>query len=193
MNYLMHLYLSDNDENLLVGNFIADHVKGKKVNEYPPEIAHGIILHRAIDEFSDQHPAVAESKKMLRPVYGKYAGVVVDIFYDHFLAADFSRYASVDLNTFAGFCYRTLLKHWISIPWEVKLFLPFLIKHKRLQSYAKLSGIGNALHIMAKHTSLPDKSGDAIKILKENYAGFRSNFEQFFPDIRFFSSEKIVR
>ncbi len=191
MNYLMHLYLSENDESLIVGNFIADNVKGNKVYDYSPGIAQGIFLHRAIDEFSDKHPAVKESIQKLRPVYGKYAGVAGDIFYDHFLAANFNDYSSVELNDFAGYCYKTLLKNWMNIPWDVKLFLPFLIKHKRLQSYANFSGLSNSLSIMSRHTSFPDKTDEAMQVLKENYTAFQTEFETFISEIQSFTSEKI--
>lgn len=191
MNYLVHLYLSDHDENLLVGNFIADNVKGNKVNDYPTEISKGILLHRAIDEFSDRHPAVSASIKLLRPVYGKYAGVAVDIFYDHFLAAGFDNYSSESLIDFSKYCHTTLIKNWLIIPWDVKMFLPFMIKHKWLQSYAELSGITGALSNMAKHTSLPDKADEATSVLQKNYGEFRANFTRFFPDLQSFSSDKI--
>ena len=193
MNYLMHLYLSNNDEELMVGNFIADDVKGNKVYDYPPGISQGIILHRAIDDFSDRHPAVRQSAAMLRPLYGKYAGVAVDVFYDHFLAVNFNQYSSTGLDDFAGYCYRTMLKNWGNLPWSVKLFLPFVIKHKRLQSYAKFTGLTEALLIMSKYSRFPNKAKDAVKMLKVNYSDFGANFETFFPDVQAFSNARIAQ
>lgn len=167
----------------MVGNFIADSVKGKRINDYPSGISRGILLHRKIDNFSDQHPMVKASKKHFHSVYGKYSGVAVDIIYDHFLAVNFQQYTSLILNNFATNCYKVLLKHWPIMPWEVKLFLPFLIKHKRLQSYACFSGLSNALNIMSRRTSFPDKTKEAIETLKECYPALQKEFECFFGDV----------
>ena len=85
MNYLAHLYLSGNNADLLLGNFIADHLKGAdRKRIYPEAIKRGIALHRRIDTFTDAHPVVAESKVRVREQFGKYAPVIVDVFYDHF-------------------------------------------------------------------------------------------------------------
>ena len=188
----MHLFLSNNDD-VLVGNFIADSVKGNDVRKFSAEIAKGILLHRKIDMFSDHHPVVLESIKRLRPLYHKYAGVAVDITYDHFLAVNFHQYASLSLDDFATYCYRVLLKNWYIIPWNVKLFLPFLIKHKRLQSYAKLNGISNALSIMVKQTSFPDKTVEMMHILKVHYDDFQSEFDAFFTDILSFVADESTK
>ena len=183
-NYLMHLFFSGNDEAVMVGNFIADGVKGKRVNEYPERVAAGIKLHRSMDDFTDRHESVAESKTKFRPLYGKYAGVAIDIIYDHFLAADFSMYSAMNLDDFASFCYRTFLKNWQIMPWDVKLFLPFLIRHKRLQSYARLSGLSESLRIMGKRTSFPQKTDEAILLLKANYDCLYREFCTYFNDLQ---------
>ena len=87
MNYLAHLYLSGNDDELKLGNFIGDSVRGSDLSMYPPRVQDGIILHRGIDRYTDSHHVVMKSKLRLRPKYHKYAPVIVDMFYDHFLGA----------------------------------------------------------------------------------------------------------
>lgn len=143
-NYLTHLFLSGDEESILTGNFIADSVKGKKINDYPEKIAAGIGLHRSMDDFTDRHQSINESKEKFRHLYGKYVGVATDIMYDHFLTTNFSDYSDMNLNDFASRCYAVFLRNWRIMPWDVKLFLPFLIRHKRLQSYARLSGLTEA-------------------------------------------------
>src|SRR6188768_77560 len=102
MNFLAHLYLSGNDNKIMVGNFIADFVKGRvALNQFEPAIIRGIELHRAIDEYTDNHPVVTISKNRLRPTYRHYSGVIVDVFYDHFLARNWNTYHSDLLPDFA--------------------------------------------------------------------------------------------
>src|SRR5258708_857949 len=102
MNFLAHVYLSGDHSKVLVGNFIGDFVKGKYLRDrYEPEIAKGIELHRAIDYFTDLHPIVRQSKNRLRPKYNHYSGIIVDIFYDHFLAANWNQDSEVTLPEYA--------------------------------------------------------------------------------------------
>src|SRR3954453_2663939 len=109
MNFLAHLYLSGNDPEIMVGNFLGDFVRGRNLLErYKKNIATGIELHRTIDEFTDTHPIVAQSKNRLREKYRHYAAVIVDIFYDHFLAKNWSEYSSELLPDFADRAYQIL-------------------------------------------------------------------------------------
>lgn len=183
MNYLSHIYLSGDSEEIILGNFIGDHVKGQQFLNYPAEVAKGIFLHRLIDSFTDSHPVVNECIIKLRPVFGKYSGIVVDIFLDHFLAVNWSVYSNEKLSSFTKRFHAVLLANFFQLPSQVKLFVPFLIQHKRLQSYASFEGIEKTLRIMAKHTSLPAETELALKILEAEYEFFNSAFNSFFPEI----------
>ena len=109
MNYLAHAYLSFNHPGLLVGNMISDFIKGKKKFDYPPEIQNGIALHRAIDEFTDGHPATKKAKEFFRPAYRLYSGAFVDVVYDHFLARDTNEFEDAEsLQNFTLQSYATL-------------------------------------------------------------------------------------
>jgi len=92
MNFLAHLYLSKDNQNIMIGNFIADAIRGNKFKHFPAEIQKGIILHRHIDTFTDQHPIVRISKRRLHERYGHYDGVIIDLFYDHFFGDRFVAY-----------------------------------------------------------------------------------------------------
>ena len=188
MNYLGHLYLSGNDEKIMVGNFIGDYVKGKNMEKYPEKIRFGIALHRQIDSFTDNHPKVAEAKKLFRKDYGLYSGIIVDFFYDHFLAYSWNRYSEVTLRTFSKRIHAVLLSHFGVLPLRVQGFLPFLIQNRRLESYASVEGITQSVKIMSNYTSLPDKTDLARTILLENYDFLATNFLDFMNDITEFVS-----
>src|SRR5689334_7104563 len=111
MNFLAHLHLSGDNEEIKIGNFIADFVKGKNYDDFPAGIRQGIIIHRHIDYFTDTHPVVSESKQRLYATYHKYAAVIVDIFYDHYLATRWEQYSNISLVDFASEFYFMVKKY----------------------------------------------------------------------------------
>lgn len=169
MNYLAHLYLSGESEKMIVGNFIGDYVKGKKYQDFPEDISKGILLHRQIDSFTDSHKLTKEAKKLFRDDFGLYSGIVVDFFYDHFLAKNWANYSPISLRTFAKRMHAIFLANFRYLPVRVQSFLPFLIQNKRLESYASVDGIVQSLKIMGNYSSVPSKSAEAKAILLENY------------------------
>ncbi|TXH30127.1 MAG: DUF479 domain-containing protein [Cyclobacteriaceae bacterium] len=185
MNFLAHLYLSGDQEEIMIGNFIGDFVRGRTIYErYPFHLALGIELHREIDEFTDSHPVVLESKIRLRPKYRHYAPVIVDMFYDHFLACNWNRYHHQPLHEYAQHCYRILQKSEPLLPPQVKYMLPYMIKGNWLLNYAKSEGIHRALSGMAQRTPYNSKMDEAIHELTEYYSDFEKEFLLFFPDLK---------
>jgi len=194
MNYLGHLYLSGDSDKLIVGNFIGDYVKGKKYNLFPDEIAQGILLHRQIDTFTDEHKNFKLAKKLFREEYGLYSGIVVDFFFDHFLAKNWNQYSEITLRTFSKGIHAVLLSNFKHLPSRVKGFLPFLIQNKRLESYASIKGIVHSMKIMSNYSSLPAKSEMAQIILEDNYRFLDENFAEFMADIiEFISVEQGIK
>ena len=183
MNFLAHLYLSGESDGIKVGNFIGDYVKGKQYLSYPDEVQTGILLHRQIDTFTDNHPLVKECSELLRPVYRRYSGIIIDLYFDHFLASLWNNYSDDRLRDFTKHVHAVLLKNFFVLPSQVRQFLPFLIQNKRLQSYAEIDGIIKAIEIMANYTSLPAESQHAKSILQENYLFFKDCFIAFFQEI----------
>ena len=190
MNYLSHIYLSGESEEIILGNFIGDYVKGQQFLNYPDNVAKGIVLHRHIDSFTDSHPVIIECIVKLRPVFGKYAGIVIDIFLDHFLAVNWRSYSFEKLSAFTKRFHAVILANFFQLPSPVKLFVPFLIQHKRLQSYESFEGVEKTLRIMARHTSLPAETEFALQILEEEYQFFNDAFNTFFPQIIDFIEQK---
>ncbi len=183
MNYLAHLYLSGESDEIKLGNFIGDFVKGNKYQHYPEMVSYGIQLHRSIDSFTDNHPDVKECIQLLKPGYGRFSGVVMDIFFDHFLAANWKDYSTVTLRQFAKQSHSVFISNFMMLPLRVKQFLPFLIQHRRLESYAKKENLFHVLEIMSNRTSLPANSEWAMTMLHQEYDQFERLFRRFFAEL----------
>jgi len=182
MNFLAHAFLSGSNEKILIGNFIGDFVKGRQaVQSYEHDIARGIELHRAIDDFTDNHPVVKDSKNRLRPKYRHYSAVIVDVYYDHFLAKNWRTFHPVPLDQFAQHVYATISKFSDVVPTGVRYMLPYMVRGNWLLNYAKIDGIGRALSGMAQRTAYHSKMEQAVIDLREHYDLFFQEFMQFFP------------
>jgi len=189
MNFLAHIYLSDDKPLLQIGNFIADSVKGQQVMQYPPAIQEGIRLHRAIDAYTDAHPAVAQSIARLRPSQGKFAAVVVDIFYDHFLAKDWTQYHEVSLEAFTDGFYTRIQAHYALLPPRVQHMLPYMIRENWLLHYRSIKGIRRVLEGMAERTRFDSNMRQAHTTLEAAYDAFQADFDLFFPDLQRFAQD----
>jgi acyl carrier protein phosphodiesterase len=185
MNFLAHLYLSGNRTKIMVGNFIGDFVKGRNLHDrYEPEIVAGIEMHRAIDLFTDSHSTVTQSKNRLRPKYRHYSGVIVDVFYDHFLARNWDTYHKELLPDFARRTYTLIQEHAAILPEDVKHMLPYMIQGNWLVNYARVEGIHRALSGMASRTPYESKMNEATADLEASYEEFKKEFEIFFPQLK---------
>lgn len=191
MNFLAHIYLSGKDEELIIGNFIADSIKGKKYLNYPPGIQKGILLHRGIDFYTDTHPIVRKSTSRLFPQYGHYSGIIIDIFYDHFLASNWSEYSAIPLEKFVADFYDLLQNNYEVLPANIRNFLPVMIKQNWLLSYASIDGIGKILHQMNIRTKRKSGMNRAVTELEEHYKEFGLEFAEFFPELQNFTLEKL--
>jgi len=191
MNFLAHLYLSGKDPKRMVGNFMGDFVKGKEIDLLEPKIAEGVRLHRLIDEFTDLHPVVSQSKDRLREKYRHYAGVIVDIYYDHFLAALWSDYYSERLEDYAIHAYAVVRDHWEVLPPKAQFMFPFMERTNWLLSYSELKGIQRAMEGMARRTRFYSKMEESTQDLEKHYLAFQSEFQLFFPDLVNFVKEEI--
>ena len=184
MNFLAHLLLSGKNRKILVGNFIGDFVKGGNLEErFEPEIVQGIHLHRFIDHFTDNHETPRISRDRLRPKYRHYSGVIVDIFFDHFLARNWDDFHESLLPDFAEEVYQTVESFHAILPEKVKYMLPFMIKGNWLVNYARMEGIERALSGMAKRTTHESHMEKSVQDLIQHYDAFQSEFYHFFPTL----------
>lgn len=190
MNFLAHAYLSGDDEKILLGNLAGDFIKGRQaLAAYPPQVVRGVELHRAIDEFTDNHAVVRQSKDHLRPTYGHYAGVIVDVFYDHFLAAHWKTFHHVSLENFAARTYAVLDAFSSELPPKFRHMFPYMVRGNWLVSYREISGVHRALSGMASRSPYESKMEHAAADLERNYDEFDSEFQQFFPKLKAFADE----
>jgi acyl carrier protein phosphodiesterase len=190
MNFLAHIYLSGDNELITIGNFVADGVRGNKYKLYPTELQAGIRLHREIDTYTDAHPLFRACTKRLHKGYGHYSGVIVDIFFDHFLAKNWTHYSVTPFEAYIDDFYISLNKHLDILPTRFKNMTPILIEGNWLLSYATIDGIQHVLNGMNRRTKGRSKMNEATNELKENYIDFEKDFTEFFEDLRTFSSKK---
>lgn len=189
MNFLAHLFLSGDNHQIRLGNFIADAVKGKAIYQFPESVQAGILFHRAIDTFTDQHEVVATSKARLRPAFRKYAPVIADVFYDHFLAKDWHRFNSMTLESYAAGFYDSIQPEFDWLPPKTKHLLPYMISGNWLVSYKTIEGINKVLTGMAKRTTFPSGMELAADHLQINYSFYEEDFNLFFPQLIHFAEE----
>jgi acyl carrier protein phosphodiesterase len=190
MNFLAHAYLSGDDKNILAGNFIGDFIKGRQaLSQLEAQVVKGVELHRAIDEYTDNHDMVHESKKRLRANYRHYAGVIVDVFYDHFLAMHWEAFHHESLEHFAQATYRAIESFSPILPQRFKHMLPYMISGNWLVSYREIAGIHRALSGMASRSPYNSKMEEASHDLRQHYEAFDREFLAFFPDLKRFARQ----
>lgn len=185
MNYLGHAFLSYNDGDILTGNMIADHVKGKlALEKFPPGIKKGIQLHRRIDERTDMHPATTRAKLLFRADYGLYAGPITDIIYDHFLAGD-PRFFPTDnaLLDFTQTTYTLLEKNEAWFPVKFAAYFPHMRQHNWLYNYRNVKGLERSLSGLARRALYMPPIEKAYEIFIAGYYQLNQCYFEFIDDI----------
>ena len=190
MNFLAHTYLSGCNEEIIVGNFMGDYVKGSNYLQFPDQVKKGILIHRDIDSFTDMHLITRRNKQRIASKYHKYAGIIIDIFYDHFLASLWDRYSDLSLNDFVNRTYDLLKRNYKVLPDAIKRWFPTFLENNWMMTYQSVDGIELVLERMAANTSLPNHAGYAVEVLSEQYAIFQEDFMEFFPLIIQFLEDK---
>ncbi|MEN1783811.1 MAG: acyl carrier protein phosphodiesterase [Bacteroidota bacterium] len=190
MNFLAHIYLSFDDAAVTLGNFFADHIRGNKFDHFPEKIQQGIRLHREIDTFTDSHVLPKKSSKRLHKNYSHYSRVIVDIYYDHFLAKNWDDYSSVPLLKYTEAFYDLLKTNYHLLPLGTQRMMPYMIADNWLYNYANLKGISKVLHGMNKRTQNRSGMNFAIVDLEAHYEDFEQEFKLFFKELITFSQEK---
>ena len=192
MNFLAHLYLSKDNKNILIGNFISDAIKGSDYKNYPHEIKAGILLHREIDTFTDTHPIVKRSMHRLNKRYRHYDGVIIDLLYDHFLAKNWANYSEIPLSLYAQNVYDFLQANVDSFPEELQKLLPHMIEHNWLITYSTINGMERVLNGMNQKTKGISKMNLAIEDLKIYYNELEADFTSYFEELINFTDEKTI-
>ncbi|MDY6901993.1 MAG: ACP phosphodiesterase [Cyanobacteriota bacterium] len=183
MNYLAHLFLSDGTPESLIGNLLGDFVKGSIENIYPLKIIEGIHLHRKIDSFTDSHPIFRSSKRLIGLDRRRFSGIMIDVFYDHFLAKNWSNYSSIAIDDFTHHVYQVLQENKKILPERLKNILPDMISHDWLASYREISTIDRAINGLSRRIKRNNNLFGGVEELFLNYQQLQTDFSMFFPEL----------
>jgi acyl carrier protein phosphodiesterase len=183
MNWLAHLYLSEPNPAFRIGNLLPDLVRVSALSGLSPEILRGVKQHRCIDAFTDTHPVVRRSISRVTPDFRRFGGILIDIFYDHFLARDWENYSPLPLPAFAAEIYDSFERCRGEIPSEALVHLEHMRESNWLCAYREIDGISTALHRLGTRLRRPVPLGDAISVLHDNYDDLFADFSAFFPEL----------
>lgn len=184
MNYLAHLVLADATPQSLIGNLAGDFLRGVDPAAIHPALAPGIARHRAVDRFTDAHAVTARSRARLNPGWRLFSGVLIDVFYDHFLARDFERHAGVPLDHFSARVYSALADNPHLLPPRLAQAAPIMIEHDWLRAYTHVEGVAAILSRMARRTRHGAHLADGMADLRREYDALAGDFNEFFPELR---------
>ncbi len=183
MNFLGHFYLSKNNTGLILGNYIADFVKGKNYGLYPDEIARGILLHRQIDDFTDRHAMVRKGRKRLFEKYRHFGGIIIDMYYDHYLASRWPEYSESSLLDFSAYIYQIIEENLSALPSQSQFMFPYMKNGNWLIRYSTMEGLHKSLRGMASRINHPSKLEQANEELQLYYAEYYEEFTVFMDDL----------
>lgn len=190
MNFLGHILLTGEDEDWLLGNFMADSIKGKGYLDYPEAVQKGVLLHRFIDSYTDDHPAFRQSTSKLHADFGHYSGVLVDVFYDHFIAANWKDFYATPLEEFTDNFYQKMQAQFDEMTPRMQYLFPYMQKHNWLMRYPTLEGIELTLTEMGSRIGKEYKLHTSVRNLEQEYDAFKADFDVFIADIIKATKEK---
>jgi len=183
MNILAHFFLSGGNKSVIAGNFLADFLRGKQIQKYSKLFKKGIDLHRAIDKFSDNHPNFKHSCRIIFPEYGHYSKVIIDVFYDHFLACNWDLYCKTPLHEYTKLFYDALLENQEFFPEKAKKIAIKAIETKWLNNYESFERLNEVFTAFEKRLKFDNNIKNAIYSLKIHYNELEKDFCFFFPEI----------
>ena len=191
MNFLAHAYLSFGINDALIGNMISDFVKGSSKNNFSKSVQNGILLHRNIDEFTDQHPVTHKAKEIFKPFYRLYSAPIIDILFDHFLANDQSIFTDNSLKNFSTHVYSVIDACNETLPERFTLMFEFMKKENWLYGYHTRSSMERSLKGLASRSSYMVESNTAFTLFNEQYTYLNDCYHQFIPDVKQFTKQRI--
>ena len=169
---------------------ISDFVKGKKQFDYTTAVQKGIRLHRAIDTFTDRHPATQKGKVFFKPAVGPYSGAFMDVVYDHFLALDLNEFTEQSLRSFARETYRQLFEQEAVLPEKFARMLPYMSSQDWLFHYRYTDGIEKSFGGLVRRAQYLSESGPAFELFLQHYDQLQNHYHEFFADVKTFASSQ---
>ena len=196
MNYLAHIYLSGDDPEIRVGGLLGDFVKGplnrgSLKNHYPQRIEQGIALHRAIDSWFDQQSHIISARARFQPPFRRFAGIIIDICYDHLLARRWQHFHHQSLERYASEFYGQLQQHYCQLPDNAKRFADNAPRVKLLESYTQTDAIATALERISHRFQRPTPLTQAMPEVERELPLLMDEFEQLFPQLQRFAATKL--
>ena len=183
MNFLAHTYLAGGSDHAIVGSLMGDFVKGPLNGRYGSEIARALALHRRIDVYTDAHHVVRQSRQRVSSARRRFAGILVDMFYDHFLALRWDEYSDMPLERFTARIYSALRQHHALLPERLQAIAPRMAAADWLGSYRYVEAIGLALDRMGQRLKRGNPLLRSTEELLAHYEDFDADFRTFFPDV----------
>jgi len=183
MNLVAHQLLSFHQPEIQIGNLYGEIVRGKDYENYPPGIKKGILLHRRIDSFTDQHTAVKNSTQKFHERFGKYAPVIVDVLYDYLLISDWKKYSPQPYEEFVDECYQLFRSHFEEFPPALQLMINHLLQYDWFRNYATIEGIGQTLQGISRRSKFPNNISRATEEIQLYLPDFQKDFNLFFPEL----------
>lgn len=193
MNFLAHAYLSFGNPDLIVGNIIADMIKGKQIEKLPSDIQQGVILHRKIDTFTDRHPVVKDAMQLFSKSAGRYAGLFIDISFDHFLATSKKYEPQVGWEYFSDHCYSVLEARGESLPPKFISMFMYMKSENWLLNYQHRWMIKKSFERVLTRTSFLEEDALVFQEFEEQYENIGKAFSLFFPDLINFVEDEVGR
>jgi acyl carrier protein phosphodiesterase len=182
MNYLAHAFLSGDEPGILVGNFIADHVRGDIGERYTEMIRKGIRMHREIDTFTDAHPSFRAAKKLFYKDFERYSGILVDIYFDFFLASDFQKYSKESLKVFSDRVYLLYKQYEEIFPEKSLRFFQYVLKNNIYESYSRIEGIERVLYHLSHRMRHDVNLERSVPVFEQNRVALHAHFTDFFSE-----------
>ncbi len=186
MNFLAHALLAGDEPALIVGGVVGDWIKGTLPGVLPADLARGVALHRAIDNFAESHPAFQRSRSRVSLERRRYAGVLVDMFYDHVLASNWSSIQLRPLDEYCKHVYRLINDRLNDLPVSSHLALNMMTKEDWLNSYALVEGISDVLARMSRRARQPNPLANGEQEFLVNVEGFTEDFYEWVDDAKVF-------
>jgi acyl carrier protein phosphodiesterase len=180
VNHLAHFYLAGTNDGLALGNYIADQVKGKQIQNFSSDVQRGIQMHRAIDHFTDTHSLVKQAIGILKPSLERYSSIAIDVIYDHFLAKHWQLHHNQKLEDYAEERYLLVNQNLDKIPLHSQHFYYYMVRNNILVNYKNLESIDRVFQGMSQRTRFPSKLHLAGDTLRKNYTDLDSNFHSYF-------------
>jgi acyl carrier protein phosphodiesterase len=189
MNFLAHFHLSGEDEEIAIGNFIGDFIRGSKLDDLPENVLKGIQLHRFIDAFTDKHPVVKSVNQIIKPYFSKYAPVVSDIYFDYFLASNFDQYSTQSLRDYTHEIYDLIERKKELLPERARGFYHFLLERDIFFEYGNKDGMRHVFNGVSSRAKFKSNMEEGVPVLIKHESEILPLFHEFYPTLQKASSQ----